>query len=115
MNPLLHKRNRPSISFSTNWNNKLDNKIFSTFRKATKFKEDEYAGNLGEEHEIKLRGKWYCYADLVGIRKTKLSEVPDFLLWLDTGYDKQSTALQIFESLGIKKEDEVLWLFFKRK
>jgi len=109
----------PQIKFSKNWNNKLSCKIFSTFRKLTSEKLDYYLANIDSVFDVVLNdaengesciGK----ARLIGIRYTSLSDVPDYLLWLDTGCPNRADALSIFELLGVKESDDVIWLFFQR-
>lgn len=75
-----------TIKFSYNWNNKLTNKAFTTLRLHNKGKYKQ-----GENYEIELQGKALGVATVVDIRVIKVSQLNDFVTYLDTGYNKEKT------------------------
>lgn len=104
----------PSIDFSEDWNNKLSCNVFSTIRKLTPEKLDLFSANLGAVFDINLKGRKTCEARLIGLKYSRLSDIDDWLLWLDVGVPTRGEALKIFESFGIDEKTDVLWLFFQR-
>lgn len=85
------------IKFTYNWNNKLDNKYFTTIRlySVGKFK-------IGEEYDILVKNKKEYHkiysAILVAGLKYKLDDIPLFLFAQDTGYDKEA-SIKIVETM----------------
>ena len=75
----------PIISFSCNWNNKLDCKAFTTIRlhQPTKY-------IVGQSYEIHLKAP-FCVAEIVSIKQFKLSQMNEFMAMIDTGYSVQET------------------------
>lgn len=74
------------IKFSTNWNNKLTNKAFTTIRlhNPNKYK-------LGNRYEIEFRDKTLGFATLQDIRTFNITCLNDFVTYLDTGYNLEET------------------------
>lgn len=70
-----------SITFSTNWNKKLDCQAFTTFRVHNPAK---YA--QGIECDIILKGEVIAKAVIIGVRTLKLEQINEFIAYLDTGY-----------------------------
>jgi len=103
-----------SINFSEDWNNKLSCKIFSTIRKLTSEKLDHYADNIGAVFDVTLNDVKTCEARLIGMKYSRLSDIPDYLLWLDTGTPTRDDSLKIFGRFGVDEKTDVLWLFFQR-
>jgi hypothetical protein len=70
------------IRFSCNWNNKLTNKAFTTLRlhNPNKYKP-------GQTYEIELNGKPQGRAVIKEIRTIYISQLNDFICFLDTGYN----------------------------
>jgi uncharacterized protein YqfB (UPF0267 family) len=74
------------IRFSTNWNNKLSNKAFTTIRL---YSPEHY--REGETYMIELKNgkeghKFLCYARIQRIKNVKLEQINDYMSYLDTGY-----------------------------
>jgi len=82
------------IRFTKNWNNKLDQKYFSTIRKFTKDKYFYYIEHKGEVFDVILNGKKHCEAKLVSVEERKFVDIPDALIMTDTG-------LPIKEGIGL--------------
>lgn len=73
------------IDFSTNWNNKLSCKCYTTIRLAS----NKY--QLNEEYEVYLQGKKLHNATVVDIRYPFIDDLDDFRCFLDTGYSAEET------------------------
>ena len=71
------------ITFSYNWNNKLENKAFTTLRLHNPKK---YI--LGNSYQIELEGKYKGLAVLYSKRILKIDQLNDFICYLDTGYNR---------------------------
>ena len=73
--------NLPTIPFSSNWNNKLDCKAFSTvrIRNDNKYK-------IGNEYTIILKEQPIFQATIVSITHFSLSALSPAMSYLDTGY-----------------------------
>lgn len=74
------------LEFSTNWNNKLDCKCFTTIRLYNPNK--HFRGN---QFEISLQNKLKGKAVVLGITKIKIHELNDYICYLDTGYSRNET------------------------
>lgn len=77
------------LLFSYNWNNKLDNKAFTTIRLK---QEKKYV--IGQECKIILEPKGKeaetkGIAKIVDIKHFKLSSLNNFMSYIDTGYSKE--------------------------
>lgn len=70
-----------TIKFSNNWNGKLSNKAFTTFRPHNP---EHYS--VGKEYRIELRGKYLGNAVLRSMRMICPDQLNDFVSYLDTGY-----------------------------
>lgn len=68
-----------SLNFSSNWNNKLSCKVFTTIRLSNRF-------NIGSVVDVKLKGKSLCSAKCTGKKKMKLSSINEYIAGIDTGY-----------------------------
>lgn len=75
------------ISFSTNWNNKLDNKVFTTIRP---YNPKNFIINQVFEiyHNKNLKGK----AEIIKLDHFNLEVIPEGYCYLDTGYSKKETV-----------------------
>jgi len=104
----------PKMRFSHNWNNKLDCAVFSTIRKASAWAVTHYSKYLGHVFDIVLHGDKRSEATLIGMKSSPLRDVPDEILWLDTGYPSRQSALDVFRTFGVEEDDEVLQLFFHK-
>lgn len=80
------------IKFSTNWNNKLDCKCFTTIRLMSK----KYA--ISNVYDIELKNVLHSRAQIVNICYTILDNLNDFNCYLDTGYSVEETK-NIFKKM----------------
>jgi len=103
------------IKFSHNWNNKLNNKIFTTIRKYNSEKEQYYMSLVTEFLEVILEGKYIGKAELLYVEKNIYKNIPYGFLYLDTGFTTCSQVDELFDKFGIKPNDEVLILTFKKE
>lgn len=74
------------LEFSTNWNKKLNCKCFTTIRLHNPQK---YF--IGEVYAIILNNKTIGFAKLKDLRQIKISEITNFMSFLDTGYNAATT------------------------
>jgi hypothetical protein len=72
------------ISFSYNWNNKLNCNAFTTIRL---FQPDKYI--IGEKYKVSLKGIPVCESVIINIKNFKLYDLNDFIAFIDTGYNKE--------------------------
>lgn len=103
------------VKFSHNWNNKLNNNIFTTIRKHTLDKEDYYMGLINKDVEIDLKDKLAKIAVIRDVYRYKFSEILLCVLRLDTGINDISKLFELFMKFGIKGDDEVLLIVFESK
>lgn len=85
------------LKFSTNWNNKLDSKYFTTLRMS-----DRYTGFNVILIEFKGR---YKVAKIVECRKLQLKCLNDWICYLDTGYSKLETLNILQKMYNLKSTD----------
>jgi len=74
------------IEFSYNWNNKLENKAFTTIRLHNPKK---YL--VGNVYDIEINGNAKGTATLHEIRILKINQLNDFICFIDTGYNREQT------------------------
>ncbi|RME95484.1 MAG: hypothetical protein D6772_13105 [Bacteroidetes bacterium] len=99
--------NLQNLSFSYNWNNKLYCKSWTTLRL---YNSKKYAVGANFEVYFKPKGKERQYlgtAELVTVRKTRLSSLNEFVARLDTGYNLEKTV-EIFRRMYPNQEDPEL-------
>lgn len=72
------------ISFSFNWNNKLEAKAFTTIRL---LQPDKY--RTGETYQISLKRKDLFQAKIIEVKPFWLKDLNEFIAHLDTGYCKE--------------------------
>lgn len=102
-----------TIQFSHNWNNKLDNNIFTTIRKWTPEKEDFYDRKIGHIFEVQLKNKRYGDAELIHAEKIDYQDLEYYLKILDTGLSEKKEQDGIFQNFGIDtSKDKVIVLTF---
>ena len=75
-----------TIKFSTNWNNKLNNKAFTTIRLANcnKYK-------LNRQYAIILKDKELGTATIKDIKTLSVNHLGLYTCYLDTGYNREET------------------------
>lgn len=74
------------LEFSTNWNNKLDCKCFTTIRVYNPTK--HFHGNKFEVH---LQKKYKAKVEVLSVGVIKIKDLTDYICYIDTGYSKQET------------------------
>lgn len=78
--------NLEEIKFSTNWNNKLDNKAFSTIRI---YNPKKYI--IGYYYKIILKEKYLFDAKIEYEKSFYINELTEAMALLDTGYFRNET------------------------
>ena len=73
------------IKFSHNWNNKLDNDVFTTIRNFNQGKWEYYKDAMGSEFNVALNGVFHSKADLIEVQKYNYYDIDRHILVLDTG------------------------------
>lgn len=93
------------LKFSTNWNNKLDCKYFTTLRLSPKWIDQKV---LIVSFKNKAR-----VAKIIDAKKIKLSQLNDWLCYLDTGYSKENTIkiLGSMYSFNTQIDDKTIYLY----
>ena len=87
------------LSFSYNWNNKLDCKVFTTLRLNKWLK-------VGDKIGILLKNAFKGYGTIVGKKVLSFDKINDWIAYLDTGYD----AVECREILKkIYKNKDIDW------
>lgn len=104
-----------TISFQHNWNNKLDNIIFTTIRSDKDDKYKYYYSNLNKVFSVMLDDKEYCKARLIGIESKLLDHIMIPLLMVDTGAHGRKEAMEVFQHFGLKEDSKALILVFKKE
>ena len=102
------------IKFSHNWNNKLNNDIFTTIRKYDNEKYYYYFNQTNKEFEIVLNGNIVGKAVLINVEHLDYINIPYCLLRLDTGLKTKESINELFNKFGINNNSEVLVLTFER-
>jgi hypothetical protein len=90
------------LKFSTNWNNKLDCKSFTTLRLSSKYYQ-------GQRLVIQYQKKC-CLAKIIDARSIRCSQINLFVAKLDTGYNVAETLdiLGKMYKFDPYKEDKLL-------
>lgn len=102
------------VKFSHNWNNKLDNDVFTTIRRYTPEKYRYYMSSVGETFDVVLKEKLYNTAILEGLFVAeKFSDIHDCIIMLDTGMTDPPKFNGLFANFGIKVETKSIILVFK--
>jgi len=83
------------IKFSYNWNGKLNCNHFTTLRLSDRF-------NIGEKYAVLLKGKEIGTGEVIAKKYLRLTQINDFIAYLDTGYNA-------------KKCKEILKTMYKNK
>lgn len=73
------------ISFSFNWNHKLDCDAFTTIRL---FQPEKYC--IGEQYAIQLKKVKQFEGVIIDVKKFMLKDLSNFIAYLDTGYSKEN-------------------------
>ena len=75
-----------TLNFSTNWNNKLDCKYFTTIRIY-----NPILHKTGNKFDINLRKKPKIKAEIIAVKKGYVKDLGGYDCYLDTGYSKRET------------------------
>lgn len=86
------------LSFSYNWNNKLDCKAFTTIRM---FNPTQHI--VGNKVEIDLKGQSKGSGTIMDIRRFLVKDLNAFVSYLDTGYSVAETQ-EIFRKMYSKTD-----------
>jgi hypothetical protein len=100
-----------TISFSANWNNKLDCKYFTTIRIYNPLKH-----KTGKKVDILLKKKLKNKAQIIGVKKGYIKDLGAYDCYLDTGYSKQETIsimLKMYPKINFKHQLVALVLLKK--
>jgi hypothetical protein len=71
-----------TISFSYNWNNKLNCTIYTTLRLTNKHQP-------GDVVRVELNKQPIHNAQVLAIKRIKLADINDYIAGIDTGYDAE--------------------------
>ena len=105
-----------AIKFIHNWNNKIDNPVFTTIRSYSESKLKYYCDSVGDDFEILLKGEKVGECVLVGVAPIPYGLVQPQLLMLDTGMTNLEEIDKLFKKFGVKtREDLVIILTFRKK
>lgn len=105
------------ISFARNWNSKLNNKIFSTIRKLKEGGNPDYYIELeGSVFSVNLNNAPIFKARLIKASRMKFTEIPEEMIYLDTGEPDYQKAKDIFKNFygDVKPDDWFNVLIFQR-
>lgn len=73
------------LTFSTNWNNKLSNDYFTTLRLSGRLQ-------VGQLIEVEDRGVGKGLYEVIDKRSLTISQLNDWICFLDTGYNTVETV-----------------------
>ena len=99
------------LEFSTNWNNKLDCKCFTTIRIYNPAK--HFNGN---KFEVFLKDKFKAKAEVLTVGVVKIEQLSDYICYLDTGYSRTETVAilyKMYPRIDFKNQHLVILLLKK--
>ena len=99
------------IEFSTNWNNKLDCKCFTTIRIYNPTKHFQ-----GNKFEVFLQKKFKAKAEVLTVGVVKIEQLSDYICYLDTGYSRTETIeilYKMYSRIDFKNQHLVILLLKK--
>ena len=99
------------IKFIHNWNNKLNNPVFTTIRSYSARKYLHYSNHVGEVFDVVLAGERVSQARLVDADVCDFKGISVALLALDTGIVNQGDICKLFGKL--RATDRVIILLFE--
>lgn len=101
------------INFDKNYNNKLNQNIFTTIRKGKNYQ--KYLELENQEFEIYINNKIHSRAILTKVVYIKqLKNIPLPFLYSDTGYTHNTILLELFKKFEIDTFDPVIVLCFEK-
>lgn len=90
------------IAFSFNWNNKLSCRAFTTIRLHNPAKYQ-----VGQVYDILLTGKKFMEGKIIEIKDFYLTDLNEFMAYVDTGYCKQECEIiirKMYKNLDLTKK-----------
>lgn len=99
-----------TLNFAKNWNNKLDNKVFTTIRKSFNPLQP------GSTIAVQINYKTYCFAKVNECLLCKFADIPTLAICLDTGL-MPIEAYKQFEAFGLdinNKDQDCMLLILER-
>lgn len=103
------------IQFSHNWNNKLNNNIFTTIRKWDYSKEIYYKDSEEHTFEVMLNGEKQGNAKLIIVEVLFYKDIMPTILRLDTGKRGMGEIFEVFKKFGVSDlGDKVILLTFEK-
>jgi len=101
-----------NIKFSHNWNNKLNQPIFTTIRKSNFKKYQYYYSKINKLFNILLNNKKIGEAILLAVEELEYEKIPKALLMVDTGIDNIEKVKRVFEKFKTWDFSKILILTF---
>ena len=101
----------PTIRFSKNWNNKLDNEYFSTIRIFSPGNWKYYNELINNEFDVFLGRDKRGTARLLAVEAWLFRDIPKTLKIIDTGTEDYE---RIFQKFGISDSSMTILLSFRR-
>lgn len=95
------------ISFSYNWNKKLDNNSFTTIRLSN---ESKYQVN--KHYNITLCGNFLKKVIIVAIKRITINQINEYIAQLDTGYSQVECQNVLYRMYPFLRKDPSRELFF---
>lgn len=106
---MFNKEKALSIRFRENFNNKLSCKYFTSIRPF-----EDYIGHIGEVFNIVSCNFYLKRAQLISVDRVFLSELPNYIVMLDSGYTKpefMGIFNEFYPSAVIERTQFALLLF----
>lgn len=88
------------IKFTHNWNNKLEQQVFTTIRRWNHEKQEYYEQLISEPFDVLLKGTKVGVAELHSVQVVEFSQIPKGLIMMDTGL-REEHAYDIFSQFGL--------------
>lgn len=105
----------PIIKFSNNWNDKLDNFVFTTIGVSDARKLRYYRQSIDKVFDVFLKGKRYTQASLKIVSLYQFGAIPHILLAIDTGKINYTENVDIFKKFGLYDDNtEMIILLFEK-
>jgi hypothetical protein len=102
---------KSNIKFSYNWNNKLNNIIFTTIRKANSIYEagktyDLYLKVRSQNATLKPEYSFIGQGEIIEKITTQCGQLPNYICWQDTGYSKGET-MRIIQKIWKVPDEQI--------
>jgi hypothetical protein len=97
------------LSFSYNWNNKLDCQAYTTLRLMS----GKY--RVGNQFQVLLNGQDHHKAEVVDVKSLKLAQINEFIAHIDTGYTAEECRNILRRMYGEKAETADFGLVLLKK